>query len=261
MRSFTIAVAGKGGVGKTTLAALLVAELRRQGAVLAVDADPNSNLAEALGMRVERAIGQLRDEILSRIAELPAGVPKDQIIELGLHECLVENEGVDLLVMGHGEGPKCYCMVNHVLRRAIQTLKENYQYVVMDNEAGMEHLSRRTTQDVDVLLVVAEPVPVSLRSAKRIVEIAEALKLRVGKKYLVLNRAREELLELAGLVQEVGIPLLGMIPYDSGVAELAAAGRPLSELPPNSPARRAVVKLLEEIIGEKEGRWALRFRM
>ena len=181
MRPFTIAVAGKGGTGKTTLAALLVEELRRRGTVLAVDADPNCNLGEALGMEVERTIGQLRDEVLERIADLPPGVPKDQILELGLHECLVEDEGVDLLVMGHGEGPKCYCMVNHVLRRVIQTLKGNYRYVVLDNEAGMEHLSRRTTQDVDALLVVAEPTPVSLRSARRIPGIAEELKLRVGR--------------------------------------------------------------------------------
>lgn len=252
MTPCTIAVAGKGGVGKTTLAALLVEELRRRGPVLAVDADPNCNLAEALGIQVERTIGQLRDEMLSRLADLPAGVPKDQILELGLHQCLAEDEGVDLLVMGHGEGPKCYCMVNHVLRRAIQTLKENYRYVVVDNEAGMEHLSRRTTQDVDVLVVVAEPVPISLRSARRIVEIAEALSLQVGRKYLVLNRAwAEALLRLDGPVQEVGVPLLGVVPYDPEVAELAAAGRPLAELAPHSPARRAVAEMAETILAER----------
>ncbi len=251
MRPFTIAVAGKGGTGKTTLAALMVLALRERGPVLAVDADPNCNLGEALGIPVERTIGALRDEILENLADLPSGVPKDQILELGLHECVAEDEGVDLLTMGHGEGPRCYCMVNHVLRRAIETLRGNYRYVVLDNEAGMEHLSRRTTQDVDALLVVAEPNPVSLRSAARIVGLAEALKLRVRGKYLVLNRAGEE--ALRGPAREVGIPLLGTVPYDPGVAELAAAGRPLRELPPDSPARRAVEGILERLGLGKEG--------
>ncbi len=252
MRPFTIAVAGKGGTGKTTLAALLVEELRRHGTVLAVDADPNCNLGEALGMEVERTIGQLRDEVLERIADLPPGVPKDQILELGLHECLVEDEGVDLLVMGHGEGPKCYCMVNHVLRRVIQTLKGNYRYVVLDNEAGMEHLSRRTTQDVDVLLVVAEPTPVSLRSARRIAGIAAELKLRVGKKYLVLNRVTGGLSpEIRGMMEETGLPLLGEIPYDPGVEELSREGQPLSGLPSSAPARRAVAEMLAQLFQER----------
>lgn len=254
MRPFAVAVAGKGGVGKTTLAALLVEELRRRGTVLAVDADPNCNLGEALGMEFERTIGQLRDEILERIADLPPGVPKDQILELGLHECLVEDEGVDLLVMGHGEGPKCYCMVNHVLRRAIGTLKRNYDYVVLDNEAGMEHLSRRTTQDVDVLLVVAEPYPVSLRSARRIAGIAGELKLRVREKYLVLNRAAGGLSpETRALVEETGLPLLAKIPHDPGLEELSFKGRPLSELPLDSPARRAVAEMVARLLPERRG--------
>jgi CO dehydrogenase maturation factor len=254
MRPFTIAVAGKGGTGKTTLAALIVDRLRRVGPVLAVDADPNCNLGEVLGIPVERTLGQLRDEILENLSDLPPGVPKDQILELGLHECLVEDEGVDLLTMGHGEGPRCYCMVNHVLRRAIETLRGNYRYVVLDNEAGMEHLSRRTTQDVDVLLVVAEPNPVSLRSAARIRGVAEELKLRVYGQYLVLNRTGEETLQgLEGLIREVDIPLLGTVPYDPGVAELSAAGRPLRELPPDSPARRAVEGILERLGLGKEG--------
>jgi len=254
MRPYVLAVAGKGGTGKTTLAALMIQALRAKGPVLAVDADPNANLGEALGIPVERTIGQLRDEILEHLADLPPGVPKDQLLELGLHECLVEDEGVDLLTMGHGEGPRCYCMVNHVLRRTIETLRGNYRYVVLDNEAGMEHLSRRTTQDVDALLVVAEPNPVSLRSAARIVGLAEELKLRVHRKFLVLNRVGSEGLRgLEGVIRKVGIPLIGAVPYDPGVAELAVAGRPLRELPPGSPARRAVEGILERLGLGKEG--------
>ena len=243
---FTLAVAGKGGTGKTTLAALLVEELRERGPVLAVDADPNSNLGEALGIPVRRTIGQMRDELLERIAELPPGISKDQLLEMGLHECLVESDGVDLLVMGHGEGPRCYCMVNHVLRRCVEALRRNYQYVVLDNEAGMEHLSRRTTQDVDALLIVAEPNPVSLRSACRIWGIAKELKLHVSQTFLVLNKVDED------LAVDVGIPVLGKIPYDAEVERLWAGGRPLRELPRHSPARLAVKKLLEELL-QKEG--------
>ncbi len=243
---FTLAVAGKGGTGKTTLAALLVEELRERGPVLAVDADPNSNLGEALGIPVRRTIGQMRDELLEKIADLPPGVSKDQLLEMGLYECLAEEEGVDLLVMGHGEGPRCYCMVNHVLRRCVEALRRNYRYVVLDNEAGMEHLSRRTTQDVDALLIVAEPNPVSLRSARRISGIAKELKLRISQTFLVLNKVGED------FPVDMGIPVLGTIPYDAEVERLWAGGRPLRELPRHSPARLAVKKLLEELL-KKEG--------
>lgn len=253
MKAFTIAVAGKGGVGKTTVAALLIEALRPAGPVLAVDADPNCNLGEALGISVEKTIGQLRDEFLEKISELPPGVPKDHLLELGLHQCLVEDNGVDFLAMGHGEGPRCYCMVNHVLRRVIEALRQNYRYVVLDNEAGMEHLSRRTTQDVDALLVVAEPRPVSLRSAGRIRELAEELRLRIAQKFLVLNRVEGPLPKaIAEELQALELPLLGMIPEDPEVEGLWARGRSLRELSPQAPARRAIQDLLQKLLG-KEG--------
>ncbi|MGQ9700597.1 MAG: ATP-binding protein [Candidatus Bipolaricaulaceae bacterium] len=245
MRPFTLAVAGKGGTGKTTVAALLVEILREDGPVLAVDADPNRNLGEALGLKVSRTIGQMRDELLEHIMDLPPGISKDQLLEAGLHGCLVEDRGVDLLTMGHGEGPRCYCMVNHVLRRALDVLRRNYRYVVVDNEAGMEHLSRRTTQDVDVLLLVAEPTPVSLRAASRVKEIAEALELRIGKMALVLNRVKEEI-DLSQ-AERISVPLAGCIPMDPKVEELWAQGLPLRHLPENSPARQAMRKILEKI--------------
>lgn len=253
---YVIAVAGKGGTGKTTIAAIIVQLLRErgEGPILAVDADPNTNFGEALGIPLERTIGELREETLEQMADLPPGVPRDRYLELGLHECLVEDEGVDLLAMGHGEGPKCYCMVNHVLRRTIGALRANYRYVVIDNEAGMEHLSRRTTQDVDALLIVAQPDPISIRSAGRIGKLAEALKLRVEKKLLVLNSLQGELPAASEqALATCGLPLLGKVPRDEGVLALALAGQPLEELPPTSPARLAVAGLLEKLFSGKEG--------
>jgi CO dehydrogenase maturation factor len=248
---FTIAVAGKGGTGKTTIAALFVQLLREQddGPILAVDADPNANLNELLGMEVGRTIGELREETLEGIADLPAGLPKEQYLELGLHECLVEDEGVDLLVMGHGEGPKCYCMVNHILRKYIDVLRGNYKYVVIDNEAGMEHLSRRTTQDVDALLIVANGNPISLKAVRRIARLADELRLRVRERYLLLNDVEGELPEaLQGEIARLGLPLIGLIPHDEEVFRLALEGRPLGELPAASPAKRAIAEVLTKLL-------------
>jgi len=250
--AFTLAVAGKGGTGKTTLAALLIQTLieRGEGPVLAVDADPNPNLGYALGCQVEKTISELRDELLDHIRKLPPGVTKDDYLEMGIQECLWEGRGVDLLVMGAGEGPRCYCAVNNVLRRCIDRLRGAYRYVVMDNEAGLEHLSRCTTQDVDVLLVVSNGLPVSLQAASRIRELTKRLALRIGGQYLVLNDldvasevvAQGQALRLA---QQTGLELLGVVPSDSRLRELSRQGQPLSQLAADSSARIALREILE----------------
>jgi CO dehydrogenase maturation factor len=250
--AYTLAVAGKGGTGKTTLAALLIQTLieRGEGPVLAVDADPNPNLGFALGCQVEKTISELRDELLDHIRKLAPGVTKDDYLEMGIQECLWEGHGVDLLVMGAGEGPRCYCAVNNVLRRCIDRLRGAYRYVVMDNEAGLEHLSRCTTQDVDVLLVVSNGLPVSLQAASRIRELTKRLALRIGGQYLVLNDldvasgvvAQGQALRLA---QPTGLELLGVVPSDSRLRELSREGEPLSQLAPDSTARRALREILE----------------
>jgi len=250
--AYTLAVAGKGGTGKTTLAALLIQTLieRGEGPVLAVDADPNPNLGFALGCQVEKTISELRDELLDHIRKLAPGVTKDDYLEMGIQECLWEGRGVDLLVMGAGEGPRCYCAVNNVLRRCIDRLRGAYRYVVMDNEAGLEHLSRCTTQDVDVLLVVSNGLPVSLQAASRIRELTKRLALRIGGQYLVLNDldvasevvAQGQALRLA---QPTGLELLGVVPSDSRLRELSREGEPLSQLAPDSTARRALREILE----------------
>jgi CO dehydrogenase maturation factor len=251
--AFTLAVAGKGGTGKTTLAALLIQTLieRGEGPVLAVDADPNPNLGYVLGCQVEKTISELRDELLDHIRKLPPGVTKDDYLEMGIQECLWEGRGVDLLVMGAGEGPRCYCAVNNVLRRCIDRLRGAYRYVVMDNEAGLEHLSRCTTQDVDVLLVVSNGLPVSLQAAARIRELTKRLALRIGGQYLVLNDVGADMgtdgspRRPSLLAQRTGLELLGVVPSDSRLRELSLQGEPLSRLAPDSPARRALREIVE----------------
>lgn len=253
--SLSVAVAGKGGTGKTTTAAFLILLMKERGdgLVLAVDADPNENLGGLLGLEVRQTIGELREDVLTKIAELPPGVSKDRHLEYGLHQCLVEGPGVDLLVMGRGEGPKCYCMVNHILRKYVEVLSKNYRYVVFDNEAGMEHLSRRTTQDMDVLLLVAREDPVSLRAAGRIAALARDLGLRVGDRYLALNDVEgEPSPETAEEVARLGLPTIGWVPHDTDVARLARAGRPLGELSSGSPARTAVAGVLDRLLRAKE---------
>jgi CO dehydrogenase maturation factor len=246
--AFTLAVAGKGGTGKTTLAALLIQTLieRGEGPVLAVDADPNPNLGYALGCQVEKTISELRDELLDHIRNLPPGVTKDDYLELGIQECLWEGRGFDLLVMGAGEGPRCYCAVNNVLRRCIDRLRGAYRYVVMDNEAGLEHLSRCTTQDVDVLLIVSNGLPVSLQAALRIRELTKRLALRIGGQYLVLNDVDlAEVGRIEAKAERMGLELLGVVPSDSRLRQLSREGEPLTQLAVDSTARRALREILE----------------
>lgn len=259
--AFAMAVAGKGGVGKTTLAGLIARVLveRREGPVLAIDADPNTNLHQVLGLHVEQTIGELREETLKKIKDLPAGVTKDQYLEYGLQQCLVESKGLDLLAMGRGEGPFCYCAVNHVLRRYIDLLSKNYKYIVLDNEAGLEHLSRRTTQDIDVLFIISDANPVALQAATRISHLADELKLHIKKRFLVLNRVgrgqvtsplqeRGGAAELRARVAQTGLALIGEIPADEMVLQLSLESKPLSELPADSPARLTVKEIVEKVL-------------
>jgi CO dehydrogenase maturation factor len=167
---------------------------------------------------------------------------------MGIQECLWEGRGVDLLVMGAGEGPRCYCAVNNVLRRCIDRLRGAYRYVVLDNEAGLEHLSRCTTQDVDVLLIVSNGLPVSLQAASRIRELTKKLALRIGEQYLVLNDIVTDVAPEGwseAVAQRTGLKLLGVVPSDSGLREFSRQGEPLGQLPPDSTARRALREILE----------------
>ena len=252
---FTFAIAGKGGVGKTTVCGLIIESLRRRTdkAVLAIDADPNATMAEALGLEVETTLGQLQATTLANIRDLPPGVPLGRHIEYELHQAMVEGDGVDLIVMGRGEGPGCYCAVNSILRRSLETLSSGYPYTVLDNEAGLEHLSRRVSQGVDALIVVSDANPVALRAAGRINGLVDELKLGLTQRGLVLNNLRAELGSKAqSVLEETGLPVLAQLPHDDAIEALNLDDRPLSELPDDHPVLRIIDQLVTELLASQK---------
>lgn len=249
--AFTIALAGKGGTGKTTTAALMVRALRQLGArsVLAVDADPNACLHEALGTEVERSVGQITEEMLENPNANPGGMSKNAWLELNVQRFVVEEPEFDLLSMGRPEGSGCYCYANNLVRGCIDDLQKSYEYVVMDNEAGLEHLSRRTTRDVDLLLIVADPSVRGIRTAGTLNQLADELKIAVGARYLLVNRGVEPLDPiLIAAAQATGVPLLGVIPSDAGVTNADLTGSGVFDLPEDSVALSEVRRLLAEAV-------------
>ncbi len=243
-----IAVAGKGGVGKTTFSALLVRALVKAGAVpvLAVDADPNVNLHLLLGLPLPGSLGALRDELLA--ADSAAG-PKGDLLEEMIHRRIVEGDRVDLVAMGRGEGPGCYCYVNNLLRLSLSRLAGNYRSIVVDNEAGMEHLSRRNLRRIDHLLLVSDPSPRGMAAARATGDLAAGLGLPVGTTWLVRNRPfgdRDD----AGTPDEI-IPLLCEVPHDPSLPEWETAGRSFLDLPDASPAARSVEAAAGRMLGRE----------
>jgi CO dehydrogenase maturation factor len=246
-----IAMAGKGGTGKTTLSALVIRHLRKKGLkpILAVDADPSSNLVDALGLTVKKSLGTAREDFFETKGNLPPGMTKEVYLEMKLHEILVESPGLDLLVMGRPEGPGCYCYANNILRRHLDVLIQNYPFVVMDNEAGMEHLSRRTTQGVDYLLFLSDYSLKGIRTVGKIRELIDELKLAVREKHLVVDRAPKDMDPgFSREIQKQGLNLLAMIPEDPLVSEYEMKGKPLLDLPDESSAVQAVAAMMEKMV-------------
>jgi CO dehydrogenase maturation factor len=240
----TIAIAGKGGTGKTSIAALLIKLLSEKGAVLAIDGDPSSNLHMALGMPLEETIGSIREGMLDRKTVEKTGVPKPDYLELKVREALVESKGIDLLAMGRPEGPGCYCAANNWLRNSIDRLACHYDYVVIDNEAGMEHISRQTTRDVDILLIISDPSIRGITAAARTKDLIGEMRSRVGRIGLVVNRVQNGIpSQIRQAVGKTGLDLLDAIPEDPYILDLEINGEPLINLPADSPLHKGVLDL------------------
>jgi CO dehydrogenase maturation factor len=245
-----LAIAGKGGSGKTTLAALLISYLidKHPGRpILAVDADPNANLNEALGLEVTSTIGTILEDT-KKPGAVPTGMTKDLFVEYRLSMALVETSNFDLVTMGNPQGPGCYCYPNDLLKRYLERLSSNYEYLVIDNEAGLEHLSRRLLPQVDLLLVTSDATARGIRSAARVKQIVDSVKIEAEQIGLVVSRSRDgEVGQLNAEIERSGLTLLGEIPYDPRVAEFDLQGRPLLNLPPESESVRASRKLFDNL--------------
>ena len=251
--AYVIAFAGKGGTGKTTIAALTIRYLieKKQKPVLAVDADSNSCLNEALGVPVHATIGHLREDALAAVrsgAERPGGMSVEQMFDYQVQQALIEAKGFDLLVMGRPEGPGCYCAANNIIRKYSDKLSEKYPYVVIDNEAGMEHLSRRTTHQVNLMLVMSDATQKGVSTAKRINALIDELLLEVDRRVLVINRAAEtELAKLKESVKDFNFEIIRSLPEDKKVFEFDLEGKPVVELPSDSKVVTSTFDLLDSL--------------
>jgi len=246
---FSIALAGKGGTGKTTVAGLLVKYLlmKKKIPVLAVDADSNANFNEVLGLEVSDTLGNAREEMKKGI--VPSGMTKDVFMSMKLEQSIVEADGYDLVVMGQPEGPGCYCAANTLLTGFLERLTVNYPYIVMDNEAGMEHISRLTTRNVDVLLIISDNSRRGIQAALRINELAKNLNIGVAKSYLVINQIKNESSgTVLNIVKNEGLELAGTIPQDNTIYEYDLNGRPTIEMPEDNKAVKAAFEIFEKII-------------
>ena len=254
--AFMIAVSGKGGTGKTTLAALMVRHLAetRGRAVLAVDADPNSCLGATLGVECEHSVADIREDSRENRLGISAGMSKERQIEYLIQSCVVEGKKFDLLVMGRPEGPKCYCYVNNLLRKYLDEVGGDYPFVVIDNEAGMEHLSRRTTNNVNELFIVSDATVQSARTVNRIMQIADELPITVKRKEIILNRAAEgdDVAAFESLVTKDGHTIALQVPHDEGLYSALAGGASVFDLPASSVAMQSIGNFIDERIGNSD---------
>jgi CO dehydrogenase maturation factor len=250
----TIAVSGKGGTGKSTLSSLIIRWLNASGAksILAVDADSNVNLNDLLGTELNESVGSIREEMRASVDQLPAGMTKQEFLEYKIHSSLIESRDFDLIAMGRPEGPGCYCYANNLLRDILKTLSTNYQWVVIDNEAGMEHLSRRTTQNIDYLLIVSDPTTRGIRAAGRISRLLSELDTRVGERHLILNRVRGSSKKpvsesLVQVIEDEGLSLFATVPEDDQLLEMDQSGDSVWSIPEDSHSYQAVNTFMNKL--------------
>lgn len=247
---YTIAVSGKGGTGKTFFSSILVDYFTQFGSVLAIDADPDSNLPEALGVEVKRSIGDAREEILGGKFNAASSslLTKQQAFEMKITELIAEEENFDLLVMGRSEGEGCYCAINTVLRQVLDSQSQNYDTIIIDCEAGLEHLSRRTTRDVDLMVIITDGSKKGFMTARRIEELSNELHIQFGKCILVANKITPKMYDqLDTMNRETHLAIVGSIPSDPTVSEYDMKGKTLLDLPDSSVALRAAREICETI--------------
>jgi len=247
--AYTIALAGKGGVGKTTIAGMLIKYMIKKGKspILAVDADSNYNLNEVLGLEVSDTLGNAREDM--KKGDVPSGMTKDIFISMRLEEAVIETGDYDLIVMGQPEGTGCYCAANTLLLNCLERLSDNYPYIVMDNEAGMEHISRLTTKNVDALIIVGDASRRGLQAAFRINKLASELHIGVIKSYLILNQVKNSVPDdILKLIAENGLEFAGMVPEDDVVYDFDSDGKPTVELPEDNKALQAAFQIFDKIL-------------
>jgi len=251
--SFSIAVAGKGGSGKTSVASLIIRYLKnnKPKPILAIDADSNANLGESLGLDVKQTVGSMLEDFQRDKINIPPGTTKEAYLEYKLNEIIVESKELDLVTMGRGEGPECYCYPNLILKKFTDALASNYAYVVMDNEAGMEHLSRRTTQNVDALLIISDHSVKGVRTVARIRDLVSKLKLVVNRQSVIINFAPAKIaLPVSEELARLRIEPIALIPEDEEVYKYDLELKPLLDLPDTSKAVRAVNDLMAELLNK-----------
>lgn len=249
--TINIAVAGKGGSGKTSVTSLVIRHLKNagNGPILAVDADPNANLGEGLGLSIEQTIGSIIASFNDEKINIPPGMTKEAYLQIKLNGAIVESGGLDLITMGRGEGADCYCYPNVILRKFIDELSHNYAYMIMDNEAGMEHLSRRTTQNVDVLLMISDHSVKGVRTLGRIRDLVSELKLVVKRQSVIINFAPPDLDPIiVKELEKLGMEPEATIPRDEEVYQCDLEQKSLLDLPDTSKAVKAVGSLMTKIL-------------
>lgn len=250
-----IAIAGKGGVGKTTLTGLIIQYLGKKGKgpILAVDADANSNLNEVLGVEVEETLGDIREEVaraeMSKDNPIPPGVSKADYMEFKFDDALIEDDDYDLLVMGRTQGKGCYCFVNGLLQAQLQRLEKNYPYIIVDNEAGMEHISRGVLPNMEVAILVSDCSRRGVQAVGRIAQLIKECDMHPKKVGLIINRAPNGVLNegTKAEIEKQGLTLFGVVPQDETVYEFDCDGTPIVDLPEDSPVRKAIVEIIDNL--------------